>query len=494
MDDSLEIPLNEISHHISCLCTSAGSQLDDVFRLNHLLPYSKFVNDIRGICINLSNYFSAHVPLLDSFVIGPVNSNRVGGALPPSNKQLGSLLRGGSIHLLVADLLNISKGDTVLGDLRELRENFLRAGGDLSENPFIRDLVESHNELLQEFVNRSSEFGICTLVLHAFIDKPQRYSEANTSISLSVRKGTLNKDWKGLLNWSLQQTPNDSETPKKPLKKEDIEFIEGAMRGIQEHDRLINNAIETILKSPKEGADNPKLLECFEILEDYYIEHPGNASNIHKIGLLDALVELLTLELKHEILEAILTLISCTLSNNESILKMAAEKELTCTLLNLKAKVAGTSLELKFLSALACSTRHCQVAETAFISLGGLEYLIELMSRNKSTKIREKAALLFYHFIILQKAPSSIMSEIPLVDVITSLLPLDFCNTGLSYCEVCARLFHALVVNYGSNITRQDFSKMTSLINKEINNLTKYPETGDCVSTLIKCIKKMPIS
>ncbi|UVC54660.1 hypothetical protein MACJ_003629 [Theileria orientalis] len=166
MDDSLNISLNDLGHHVSCLYISSGEQLDDIFRL-----HSKFVNDMRGICINLGNFFSSFVPLLDSFVIGPKNLLNPQDFVSHFNK------------LTVADFLNISKSEQILSDWKQLTRRYIDSGINLEGIERYTSSVELHNDLLQELVNRSSDF-----------ERPQKYSEANTYLPLGVVKSRVNKD------------------------------------------------------------------------------------------------------------------------------------------------------------------------------------------------------------------------------------------------------------------------------------------------------------
>uniref|UniRef100_A0A3B0NB98 Uncharacterized protein n=1 Tax=Theileria annulata TaxID=5874 RepID=A0A3B0NB98_THEAN len=177
MNDSLNEQLNELGHHVSCLYVSSGEQLDDIFRLQYLLPYSRFVNDMRGISINVGNFFSSFLPILDSFVIGPTNLINPKDYLSHFNK------------LSVADLLDISKSDQTISDWKDLRNRYLASGINLEDIGLFRSSVELHNDLLQELVNRTSDF-----------DKPQKRSEANRFLQLGVSKQKKNKGNNNLLN------------------------------------------------------------------------------------------------------------------------------------------------------------------------------------------------------------------------------------------------------------------------------------------------------
>ncbi|GFE53114.1 mediator complex subunit MED8, putative [Babesia ovis] len=148
MDDTVEQSLKEIGHSISCLHTNSGDQLDDIFRLRHLFPYSKFVNDMRGLSINLSNFFSAYAPRLDSFLIGPVKPTVSETTVSYADK------------ILVADLLNVGKADDTLNRWKQLKREFNKSTDALVHKENVSMIVDAHNELLQQLVNRSLEFGM----------------------------------------------------------------------------------------------------------------------------------------------------------------------------------------------------------------------------------------------------------------------------------------------------------------------------------------------
>lgn len=120
-------------------------------------------------------------------------------------------------------------------------------------------------------------------------------------------------EWKGLLKWSLGHISGkkDSEEEKRePLSKDDMEFIKGALNTVHEHENEINNAIKTInTLSENEQIDNTskeQLLGAFDTLEDHFNDHPSNASNIIKSGLLQSFINLLKSN-DHDILNSTLS-------------------------------------------------------------------------------------------------------------------------------------------------------------------------------------------
>lgn len=126
---------------------------------------------MRGISINLTNFFSSYVPLLDSFVIGPKNSLSTDRTTSYSDK------------ITVAELLSISKSDETISSWTDLRDKFAKVDTSVSETEDFVRLAESHNDIIQELVDRAYEF-----------DRPQKYSEANNAIKFGTNRARVNKE------------------------------------------------------------------------------------------------------------------------------------------------------------------------------------------------------------------------------------------------------------------------------------------------------------
>ncbi|KAG6440076.1 hypothetical protein BBOV_III004875 [Babesia bovis T2Bo] len=169
MDDTLERSLKELGQCVTCLHTNSGAQLEDIFRLRHLFPYSKFVNDMRGLSFNLSNFFSAYAPRLDSFLVGPVKPQ-----VDETNVSFGD-------KIFVADLLSVKKSDDTLDRWKQLKKNLNTSSDPLVHKDNIITAVDAHNQLLQELVHKTINF-----------DKPQKHSEANKHLKLGVKRAKKN--------------------------------------------------------------------------------------------------------------------------------------------------------------------------------------------------------------------------------------------------------------------------------------------------------------
>ncbi|UKK02043.2 hypothetical protein MACK_001397 [Theileria orientalis] len=445
MSDFLNSSLNDLGHHVSCLHISSGEQLDDIFRL-----HSKFVNDMRGICINLGNFFSSFVPLLDSFVIGPKNLLNPQDFVSHFNK------------LTVADFLNISKSEQILSDWKQLTRRYTDSGINLEGIERYTSSVELHNDLLQELVNRSSDF-----------DRPQKYSEANTYLPLGVVKSRVNKE----------------ET--KPMSEEDKKFLEGAMTSLQNHEKEISNSVSEINRISKLFSNGPHnlteeevkiLLGSLEMLQEHFEDHPSNSSSLIRLGLLDSFTLLLHSD-DDEVLSATLSIISCAFSNNESILEDASKTKLLPNLIKLKDRLKDSALEPKLISALSSSVRNCRRAEIVFITLDGLTYLKECLGRS-NLKTRERAVLLFNHFLSLDRVGKLILAKLDPYRIVKMLLPVDPVNNGIQFCELSSRLVSLLLQKHRDIFTCEEvedavrrldeqLASLTSLSNSNYNNIVE---------------------
>ncbi|GIX60837.1 protein folding regulator, putative [Babesia caballi] len=384
---------------------------------------------MRGLSINLSNFFSSYVPLLDSFLVGPVKPPVADTTVAYADKTL------------VADLLTILKSDDTLNRWNQLKREFKTSSDALVHKDNVVAIVDAHNELLQQLVNRSLEF-----------EKPHKHSEANSFLRLGVKRAKLNRG------------------NKKPLNKEDVEFLQKAMDSVHDHDKKVKSAAEYILRTAKEGGrDNTdQLLDAFDTMEQFYEEHPGNASSVHRSGMLDAIVEHIR-QGRREVLPAALSLLITTLSNNEKVQEEAAKGPLIQYLLQMREHVEGTALEPKLITAIAAATRHCVNAEKHFVKLGGMQYIVQCTAKD-NPKVREKAALLIYHFVNLQKLDKREAQKAQLLNAVRNLTPLDVPTQGIQYAEICVNLFAAAVLKYPHSVNRAEALELWRQISRAVES------------------------
>lgn len=107
------------------------------------------------------------------------------------------------------------------------------------------------------------------------------------------------------------------------MSKEDMEFLEGAMASVNEHEKEIANSVSEVNRISKAFAtsenaedkskgvefDKKVLLESLDKLEEHFEEHPSNATSLARQGLLESF----TLLLKSDDLEVLSATLSVSL-------------------------------------------------------------------------------------------------------------------------------------------------------------------------------------
>ncbi|EDO08051.2 hypothetical protein BBOV_III004880 [Babesia bovis T2Bo] len=298
-------------------------------------------------------------------------------------------------------------------------------------------------------------------------------------------------DWKGLLKWTLQHVPENSTGNKKPISKEDVEFLQKAMDSVHDHDKKVKSAAQLIHDmATKEKIDNvDELLDAFDTMEQFYEEHPGNASSVHRTGMLDAIAQHIK-QGNTKILPAALSLLITTISNNEKVQEEATKGPLMQNLLDLREKVDNTNLEPKLITAIAAVTRHCTTAEKHFVKVGGMRYIAQCTAKH-NLKVKEKAALLIYHFVNLQKLDKREANNVQLLTTVRNLMPLDVKNHGIQYAEVCVNLFAAIVSKYPNSINKNDALTLWNQLAKAIENTEELEAAKDTLKEVRQAINKL---
>ncbi|KAF5153641.1 hypothetical protein TpMuguga_02g02110 [Theileria parva strain Muguga] len=291
-------------------------------------------------------------------------------------------------------------------------------------------------------------------------------------------------NWKGLLKWSLSKVdPKRKDEEVKKMSKEDMEFLEGAMASVNEHEKEIANSVSEVNRISKAFAtsenaedkskgvefDKKVLLESLDKLEEHFEEHPSNATSLARQGLLESFTLLLKSD-DLEVLSATLSIISCSFSNNESVLEDASKTQLVPNLLKLKAKLKDTDLEPKLITAISSSIRNCRRAEQLFVTLGGLGYLKDSLE-SSNLKTRERAILLFNHFISLDKASKLIMATLNPYKILNMLLPLDPENNGIQFTELSCTLVFLILQKHSNAFTGGELAAVSKLLDRELKSL-----------------------
>ncbi|KAK1444731.1 hypothetical protein BgAZ_106370 [Babesia gibsoni] len=285
-------------------------------------------------------------------------------------------------------------------------------------------------------------------------------------------------DWKGLLKWTLNQVPEAPTEVKKPMSKEDIEFLQKAMESVHEHEKEVKDAAKVIIEEALNKGEThsvEEVLEAFETMELFYEEHPGNASSVHKTGMLDALVA--------HVKQAKKETVSAALS------EAAAKGPLMIHLLEMRPMVHNTPVEPKLITTIAAATRHCVEAEKRFVQLGGLLYLVQCTSK-VNPKTKEKAALLIYHFVNLEKLNRHDAQRIQMLNTVRNLMPLDVAEKGIQYAEVCINLFASAVLKYPQVINKSDAKKVADQLSQAIENVEQLESAKETLKEVHEALNK----
>ncbi|GFE53115.1 hypothetical protein BaOVIS_005190 [Babesia ovis] len=288
-------------------------------------------------------------------------------------------------------------------------------------------------------------------------------------------------DWKGLLKWTLQQVPENTTGSKKPISKEDVEFLQKAMDSVHDHDKKVKSAAQLIQEMATRTTidDVDALLEAFDIMEQFYEEHPGNASSVHRTGMLDAITQYIK-QGNREVLPAVLSLLITTISNNEKVQEEATKGPLMQHLLDLREMADDTALEPKLITAIAAVTRHCVSAEKHFVKVGA----------KKNLKVKEKAALLIYHFVNLQKLDKREAQRIQLLAAVRNLMPLDVQTHGIQYVEVCINLFAAAVLKYPHSINKNEAIALWKQLSKVVEGTQELEGAKEILQEVHKALSR----
>ncbi|CCF76130.1 hypothetical protein BmR1_04g09815 [Babesia microti strain RI] len=143
--------MESLANQLADLTASAGPQLDDILRLESTIPYSKFINDFRSICINLNSLCQSLKPEFDKLALVPKPTL----PLNPTTKQPD--------RIIVAELLNIAPSTTSEDYKKHLKNIFeekfkeeLKANLDADFS--LAKLVLDHNEHIFQVMATSEEF------------------------------------------------------------------------------------------------------------------------------------------------------------------------------------------------------------------------------------------------------------------------------------------------------------------------------------------------
>ncbi|CRG98591.1 conserved Plasmodium protein, unknown function [Plasmodium relictum] len=261
----------------------------------------------------------------------------------------------------------------------------------------------------------------------------------------------VNINWPGLLKWSTKYADGTIDTNKR-LSKEDIEFLQGAIKEalsqVEDPYEAINEAVKNF-----ENKDEGIILASAKIVERLVDEYPEVARNLDKINAIDPLLKLLDHSNNH-ILESVLQILSLALSNNPVLQESVFKKNALKTLLIKLQESQKTLIDKKLITAISALIRHHDEAENKFIDYGGVGFLVYGMQTN-IYKYQEKSALLLKHLIHQNKITFEIFIK---NEIMKGLICLannkNIDETGIQYGETTAELFLAIIQNHRHKLAK----------------------------------------
>ncbi|SBS81977.1 conserved Plasmodium protein, unknown function [Plasmodium malariae] len=241
----------------------------------------------------------------------------------------------------------------------------------------------------------------------------------------------------------------------KRLSKEDIEFLQGAIKDalsqIEDPYEAINEAVRNF-----ENKDEGIILASAKIVERLVDEYPEVARNLDKIKAVDPLLKLLDNNNNH-ILESVLQIFSLALSNNPELQDSVFKKNALKKLLIKLQESQKTVIDKKLITAISALIRHHDEAENKFIDYGGIGFLVYGMQTN-IYKYQEKSALLLKHLIHQNKITFELFLK---NEIMKGLICLannkNIDETGIQYGETTAELFLALMQNHRHKLAKAGY-------------------------------------
>ncbi|VEV55924.1 conserved Plasmodium protein, unknown function [Plasmodium vinckei vinckei] len=280
----------------------------------------------------------------------------------------------------------------------------------------------------------------------------------------------VNINWPGLLKWSTKYSDGTIDTNKR-LSKEDIEFLQGA---IKEALSQVEDPYEAIGEAVRnfESKDEGIILASAKIIERLVDEYPEVAKNLDKINALDPLLKLLESNNNH-ILESVLQIFSLALSNNPVLQDCVFKKNGLKILLLKLQESKQTTVDKKLITAISALIRHHDEGENKFIDYGGIAFLVYGMQTN-IYKYQEKSALLLKHLVHQNKITFEIFEKNKVMNGLIALTNnKNIDETGIQYGETTAELFLALMQNHRHKLAKGGYLKqIKELIEGRLNYLT----------------------
>lgn len=261
----------------------------------------------------------------------------------------------------------------------------------------------------------------------------------------------VNINWPGLLKWSMKYSDGTVNTNKR-LSKEDIEFLQGAIKECLSH---IEDPYEAMVEAVSnfQSKDEGLILASAKIVERLLDEYPEIARNLNKTNAIDPLLDLIELENNH-ILESVLQIFSLALSNNPDLQDIVFKKGALKKLLIKLQQSQHTHIDTKLITAISALIRHHSDAENKFIDYGGVGFLAYGMQTN-IYKYQEKSALLLKHLVHQGKITYEIFVKKEIMKGLISLANnKNIDETGVQYGETTAELILAIIQKHRNKLAK----------------------------------------
>ncbi|XP_053993327.1 nucleotide exchange factor SIL1-like isoform X2 [Hylaeus volcanicus] len=202
-------------------------------------------------------------------------------------------------------------------------------------------------------------------------------------------------DWPGLLKWSLKYTDSTRAKNLKSLSKEDVEFIETAIKesgATIDPSKLIEEAVQHFTNDSLTETDK---ITALVTIKDCVDDFPEVSRHLDSLQVLPILLK--AIQMNHEEIRNVgYHILSFSLSNNEKIQIEFWKAGGLIELLKDREALLTNPLNLSALSSLI---RQVKNIEEDFLKLGGFE-IISTGIQSPNSKIQIKAANIFKHLAI----------------------------------------------------------------------------------------------
>eukprot|EP00747_Dinoflagellata_sp_TGD_P168394 gnl/TRDRNA2_/TRDRNA2_194663_c0_seq1.p1 gnl/TRDRNA2_/TRDRNA2_194663_c0~~gnl/TRDRNA2_/TRDRNA2_194663_c0_seq1.p1 ORF type:complete len:306 (-),score=72.99 gnl/TRDRNA2_/TRDRNA2_194663_c0_seq1:73-990(-) len=205
-------------------------------------------------------------------------------------------------------------------------------------------------------------------------------------------------DWAGLLNWSTKYHDGTKPSEFKQMSEEDRKFLEAAMEEafgqVEDPNKVMEEAINKI-KSP--DRTDEVICTSLEVI-DRCCDDPDCARNAEKLDGIQPLLDLLGTH-SGAIRVRTCEILALFLSNNPKIQEAFMKRGgLPLAVELFRSVPAGSEERMKAFRLISAIVRNVQEYEEKFLSLNGLEIIVQSLDEAEDVRLREKACMLVRSF------------------------------------------------------------------------------------------------